>query len=341
MEHKAPGLLVLWLTNDCNLGCRYCYADAGRKKESMTLDTAIRAVGRMGQEGFKLQLAGGEPLMNMVLVRKLYEYITEKGIRASLRLQTNGTLITPEIAGEIRRMRIAVGVSLDGGIDANEALRGGTAEVLKGIRHLAAEGVGVNLNCVLTGQNIESLPGLVDLAFYLGNVKGVGIDLLRRAGRAVKNEVPPARADQIGQALREAYTRTLELERASGRRIYIREIEEAKKRLKAGKGCREYCYAACGRAMVVLPGGNVWPCGSLVGIEGYFMGNVMEGEVAPLALKGGRDSACGGCRYETLCPGGCPSRLILNCGAATRQSQDCALRKTAFEIAEEEINACI
>ena len=98
--------------------------------------------------------------------------------------------------------------SLDGGIEVNEALRGQTGKVIEGIQNLAVEGIMINLNCVLTRYNVESLPKLIDLAFYLGNVRGVGLDLLRKTGRASSNEILLAEPNQIRSALWAAYERT-------------------------------------------------------------------------------------------------------------------------------------
>lgn len=335
INQNSIKLLVLWLTSDCNLNCKYCYANAGEKREYMAFDTARRAIDMMGQDGFKLQLAGGEPLMNMQLVREIYDYIRKTGRQAGMQLQTNGTLITPEIAREIRAMKIAVGVSLDGGIEMNEALRGRSGEVAEGIRNLAEAGIIVNINCVLTKLNVESLPKLVDIAFYFGNVKGIGLDLLRRTGRAIYNEVAQAEPFQISEALREAYGRTQQLQRISGKSIIIREIEDARRRLNNGKECKGYCYAACGGSMVVLPDGTLYPCGSLAGRQEYLMGNINDSDIRAMALKVGKNPNCSKCKYEKFCPGGCPSRLLINCEDKLYSPQDCALRRTAFEIAEE------
>ncbi len=337
-QNNSGKLLVLWLTNDCNLNCKYCYAKAGEKKEYMVFDTARRAIDGMGGASFKLQLTGGEPLMNINLVRKIHDYITEKGIRADLQIQTNGTVITPEVAKEIRRMRIAVGVSLDGGIEVNEALRGQTGKVIEGIQNLAVEGIMINLNCVLTRYNVESLPKLIDLAFYLGNVRGVGLDLLRKTGRASSNEILLAEPNQIRSALWAAYERTIQLKRITGRSIIIREIEDAKKRLNRGGEYKNYCHAACGMSIVVLPDGNTYPCGSLTDRQEYWMGNMNDGGIRAIAIKAHKSYECNGCKYQKLCPGGCPSRLIVNYENKGYSPEDCILRKTAFEIAEVQKN---
>lgn len=330
-------LLVLWLTNDCNLRCRYCYASAGEKKEYMTFDTARKAIDSIKSGFFKVQLAGGEPLLNMELVRQIYNYIKETGIPATLQMQTNGSLITQETAKELKKMNIALGVSMDGGVEMNEGLRGKTGDVIEGIHHLAQEGLNVNLNCVLTNLNVKCFSKLVDMAFYFGNVPGIGVDLLRRTGRALHNQIAEADPTEIRGALQAAYERAQHLYDISGKRIIIREIEDARKRLIAKAECKGYCYASCGGSMVVLPDGSLYPCGSLAGKQEYLMGNVIEPNTKIIELKTSKSQNCNKCRYEKVCPGGCPSRIIAN-SENNYSPQDCALRRTAFEIAENEIN---
>ena len=220
---------MLWVTNDCNLRCAYCYAGAGEKKEYMSFETARKAIGMVKSSFFKIQIAGGEPLLNLELVRRIHKYIKADGIPAILQMQTNGTLITGEAARELKEMDIALGVSMDGGVEINEALRGKTRDAFDGVLQLARAGIKVNLNCVLTDLNVKHLPELVDMAFYFGNVRGIGVDLLRRAGRAMRGQVGEAGPAGICAALRAAHERTQYLYGVSGKRIIIREIEDAKK----------------------------------------------------------------------------------------------------------------
>ena len=56
--------LVLRLTEECNLGCAYCYADAKPGGVRMMAETACRAVELACPPGGRLrvQFTGGEPL---------------------------------------------------------------------------------------------------------------------------------------------------------------------------------------------------------------------------------------------------------------------------------------
>ncbi|UWG98474.1 radical SAM protein [Dehalobacter sp. DCM] len=331
---KERTLIVLWTTSKCNLQCQYCYASAAGEQKDMAWETAVKILDYFADQPVKLQLTGGEPLLNYDLICKLYEYIVQRGYDISLQLQTNGTLINQEIAKGIKKMKMAVGVSLDGPPAANESLRGGTQQTVQGIQHLAKAGVMLNVNSVVTAQNVEKLPELADFALYLGNVAGIGFDLLRKAGRAKESSGAVRRptGEQLNSALRRLYERSESIYRQFGRKIMIREVEEAKKRLCSPACSQEYCYASCGRSYVFLPNGDCYPCGSLIDAPDYYMGNIWNPSLKPIALAKQRAGQCEACSYQAFCPGGCPSRLIINADEMD-DTLDCVLKKSAFNIA--------
>lgn len=295
----------------------------------MTFETAKTVIDHFAEFPLKIQFAGGEPLLNFDLIKKVYMYIREKSIDAVFQLQTNGTLIDSETAAELKRMRFSVGVSLDGIPDVNERTRGQSLKVVNGIKALGRVGMMTGINAVVTSENVRALPSLVDFALYLGNVGGIGLDLLRHAGRGKdeKEELGACEKD-LRDALCGMYKRSIEIYRLSGKKIEIREIELARKRL-AGEGNREnYCYASCGRSVVVLPDGETYPCGSLI-LDEYCMGNVDElrpEKIISLATE--EPHQCSSCEYGDCCPKGCQSRRIRN-----GNNLDCIMQKEAFRLA--------
>lgn len=322
-------LLVLWLTGKCNLRCRYCYA-AKNDQGEMDLGTARLAVQQMGDTPFRLQFAGGEPLLNLPLLAEILEYIREYRIPARCSLQTNGTLITDEAAEILRAHRVAVGVSLDGGPKVNEKLRGHTQEVLAGIACLARHGMMVNLNAVVTEENAETLADLVDIAIYLGNVNGIGLDLLRIAGRARAGGIRPPTQEALQKGLAELKDRLDARNCLLKRKLVVREFEKAAYYLGTQHPCLDYCFAAQGRSYVVLPDGDCYPCGSLAGDRQYYMGNVHTA-VHPVAIQCIRPRMCAACAYAKVCTGGCPSRGLLRGGF---DELDCLMKKITFQFAE-------
>lgn len=328
---KKRFLIVIWLTGGCNLNCRYCYASENHAHENMSFETAKKVIERLRGKPLKIQFSGGEPLLNFVLAKRICAYVRDNNIDAVFQLQTNGTLINPQIAGELKTLIISVGVSLDGAPDINELTRGKSVEAVNGIRCLAAENMTIGLNAVVTSKNVNKLGGLVDFAYYLGNVGGIGLDLLRKAGsaRAAYDELSVT-TEQLRAGLISMSERADEMYRLTGKRIEIRELSKARQRLSGKVKTNDYCYASCGRSLVVLPNGEIYPCGSLLSNE-YRIGNADNFDYMNITpLMCGKSLECNGCKYETICSGGCPSRKIRN-----ENELDCVLMKTAFELAEE------
>ena len=320
-------LLVLWLTSRCNLRCSYCYAAAGPQGRDMDFETARKAVDGFGKRPLKIQFAGGEPTLNFPLAEKICDYVREKGLDAVFCMQTNGTLLTEAMAESIRHRQIQVGVSLDGIPEINSRTRGKTREAVRGIRLLGQAGIPVGINAVVTRENVKALPKLPDFALYLQNVGGIGLDLLRHAGRGTS--ALDADPEDLKQALIAMDARCREIKKLFGIEIQLREVDLAGKRL-AGLGDRSlYCYASCGRSAVVLPDGSLYPCGSLISGE-YCMGSCEDLDPQQfLHLPSEAGPHCGSCKYQEVCPRGCPSRRIRN-----GNDLECVLLKTAFMLAE-------
>lgn len=111
-----------------------------------------------------LLFSGGEPLVRKDFL-ELARYATDKGL--GVVVSTNGTLITPEIAREMKGIGFReVGISVDGIGDQNDKFRGkpGAYEAaLQGIRNCIAEGQRVSLRMTITRSNKNEVPSILDL----------------------------------------------------------------------------------------------------------------------------------------------------------------------------------
>lgn len=316
-------LLVLWTTSKCNLKCKYCYASVVPPMD-MIWETAKSVINQFKSKALKIQFAGGEPLMNVPLIKQVCEYIPE----AAFQMQTNATLINDDVVRLIKNYNISMGVSLDGKVEINEITRGKTTETIRGIKLLADTDIFVNLNAVVTKLNVNELHKIIDIALWLGNVGGIGLDLLRNVGRAKEIQLMP-KSNEVIDMLHKLNDRSNEIYKLTNKKIIIREIEYAKKLLKNKIKSNYYCYASCGKSIVVLPNGEIYPCGSLIS-EDYRVDdihNIKRLSTAPY-------NKCDNCKYNDFCPKGCPSRLIVN----DSYDLDCALKMTSFQIAESELN---
>jgi radical SAM protein with 4Fe4S-binding SPASM domain len=255
-------------------------------------------------------------------------------------MATNATLITEDIARDLKRYGLAIGaVSLDG-LDAatHDYVRnkpGAFEDTLRGIRALSDAGIVLHVNITAMAYNIEqveALTALVDeletaiLLFYqlvpVGRGQGIGdkaldlranerlIRFMAEAQRTTKAIMEPVAGPQYWPFL---------LQRAGvdgGPRLRL--AEELFHGCSAGRG---FVY--------VKPNGEVWPC-PFVEVS---CGNVRERpfaeiwEEAPVfrqlrqreeRLKG----ECGDCVYRRLC-GGCRGRALTVHGDLMAEDPSC------------------
>ncbi|ODQ93407.1 hypothetical protein BFG51_04105 [Dietzia alimentaria] len=140
--HRAAGWrpvpineYILKIESRCNLNCDYCYVynmgdESWRSApRMMSFDIAKRAAERIRDHAVRhdmprigLSFHGGEPLLHgLDPIRRYVSIFTEvlAPVEAEFSLQTNATLVTPEIAKGLHELGIRVGVSIDGDEDGN------------------------------------------------------------------------------------------------------------------------------------------------------------------------------------------------------------------------------
>ncbi|MCK9440526.1 MAG: radical SAM protein [Methanothrix sp.] len=344
MPMEKPGLLALSITADCNLRCRYCYACGGEKKTSMIWPKALRAIDVMAEcfQSFKIQFTGGEPLLNLDLIEKAVDYVSEMGLQAPCQVQTNATLINPDVAGRLKSLKIGIGVSLDGPPSVNDALRpfsdgsGSTGSAMRGIAALRDEGIRVGATCVLSRANAATLAGLVDVLSYLGNVEGIAIDFLRPVGRASRSMQPDPCLAAAG--IETAISRADHLAGMGGRRINFRELERMRYTLECGGARLHHCFFDSCRSLVVLADGSSYVCPSLLDPQ-MMLGNIEASGFAEELLYRMAEKRClvqspwecNTCTDRWLCAGPCLAHYV----AGLNRSIECAVKRVFMRHARE------
>ena len=326
--------LILSLTGTCNYVCAYCYA-AYHPEERMPVHTALEAVDMAGKSGqtFILQFTGGEPLLAFSTIRAVTEHVEANGYSAIIQLQTNASLMTEEIAGYVKQHKIAVGISLDGRPQVNDSLRkmknGNSASeaTIRGIRLLAAKKIPIGLTCVVTDANVRTLSGVVQMAYYLGNVRQIGFDLLRCQGRGIAQH--PAKPQDVAMAVEQCYNLAQQLEIATGIHIRFSQLEKIRK-IASGKACSfGQCYAMRGEEAYITSDGKIYACSSLVGNPAFLLGNVWDG-MDPEKTKqvggivAGAMQVCKECPQISVCGGGCFARWQ---GRDGKAEEECAMQQ--------------
>lgn len=164
-KDKKP--IVVWnITQRCNLKCIHCYA-AGKPDTSKELTTAQAkaVIDDLAAFGCPVVLfSGGEPFVREDVL-ELAAYASQQKMRVVF--STNGTLITPEIAREIKQIGASyVGISIDGSQRVHDAFRGVPGAFdrsVQAIRACREAGVKVGLRVTLTRDNVAELPAIFDL----------------------------------------------------------------------------------------------------------------------------------------------------------------------------------
>ena len=163
---KRP--VVVWnITRRCNLKCLHCYAHARNipfDNELTTMEGKNLIDDLAGFGVPVLLISGGEPLVRKDLP-ELAAYAVGKGMRAVI--STNGTLITPQMAGTLKKIGLSyVGISLDGMEEINDRFRGvkgAFRSALKGIENCKKAGIKVGLRFTINKINVGEIPDLFKL----------------------------------------------------------------------------------------------------------------------------------------------------------------------------------
>ena len=126
----------------CNLSCSYCVNEDGNPKKCCPTAPKLRHPVRLriinkcvdqffsrkiknGKQETKISLNGGEILIEWPLVKKILDHIQRKypGLKIEYSINTNMTLLSPEIARFLHQHKFNVHISIDGYREAHDKTR--------------------------------------------------------------------------------------------------------------------------------------------------------------------------------------------------------------------------
>ena len=316
--------LVLEVAQDCNLRCRYCYADGGSYgKTAQLLDPAlarqaVRSLVQGAPDGEKLTLIlfGGEPLLNLEAVRAALEEVAAQreasGKQVLVSLTTNGTLLTPEALALIRRHRVSVSVSMDGPAEVHDANRrstggeGSYASIVSRLPALLEAGGTVAARVTLAPEQWSRVEEVFDHLRGLG-FHEVGIAPASPVTRGFLPE--PRHEKELLQGFAALAGRFVQAA-ARGELLPFSNVIDLLARLHQGQTKAVACGAGYGY-LALDAGGSYYLCHRLSGEDAFQVGTLGTGPDAgkirsSLAqVTAGKDVFCGSCWARTLCRGGC------------------------------------
>ena len=347
--------LCLHIAHDCNLACKYCFADEGEyhgKRELMSYEVGRKALDFLvansgSRTNLEVDFFGGEPLMNFEVVKQLVKYgrSLEEPNNKKFRftLTTNGVLLDDDILEFANKEMSNLVLSLDGRKEVHDLMRprrGGQGSydtvVPKFIK--AAESrnqMNYYVRGTYTRNNLDFAKDVIhmaDLGFEQISVEPVVAD---------KSESYAIREEDIDTLIKQYDELTAEM---------IKRKKEGKPFNffhfmidLSGGPCVAKRLSGCGSGteyLAVSPSGELYPCHQFMGMKEFLLGNVDEGVIRTdirdefkLCNVYAKEK-CKNCFAKFYCSGGCAANSYNFSGSINGTYEiGCELQKKRIECA--------
>lgn len=318
--------LCLHIAHDCNLACRYCFAEEGEyhgRRELMSYEVGKQAldflIANSGKRrNLEVDFFGGEPLMNFDVIKRLVEY--GRGLEAEhnkkfrFTLTTNGILLNDDIMEFANKEMSNVVLSIDGRKEVNDFMRPsrnkkGSYDIIIPKFAKLAESRNQNnyyVRGTFTHHNLDfskDVAHLAEIGFKQISVEPVVA--LPEEEYAIKQEDLPVIFEEYDKLA--AYI--LKEEKKGNHFNFFHFMIDL-----SGGPCVAKRLSGCGSGteyLAVTPWGDLYPCHQFVGEEEFLMGNVFEGvKTADLrdefkCCNVYAKEKCKECFAKFYCSGGC------------------------------------
>lgn len=284
--------LCLHIAHDCNLACRYCFAEEGEyhgRRALMSYEVGKAALDFLiansgNRKNLEVDFFGGEPTLNFQVVKDLVKYgreqekIHNKNFRFTL--TTNGVLLNDDIMEFANQEMANVVLSIDGRKEVNDYMRPfrggqGSYDIIVPKFQKFAESRHQNnyyVRGTFTHHNLDfskDVLHLADLGFKQISVEPVVAQ--ETDDYAIRKEDLPQLFEEYDKLAAEMVKRHKEGKDFNFFHFMI-DLE--------GGPCVAKRLSGCGSGteyLAVTPWGDLYPCHQFVGNEKFLLGNVTEG----------------------------------------------------------------
>ena len=318
--------LCLHIAHDCNLACKYCFAEEGEyhgRRALMSLEVGKKALDFLvansgNRRNLEVDFFGGEPLMNWDVVKELVKYgrSLEKEHNKLFRftLTTNGVLLNDEVMEFCNKEMSNVVLSLDGRKEVNDKMRpfrngkGSYDLIVPKFQKFAESRNQTNyyVRGTFTRNNLDFSKDVLhyaDLGFKQMSMEPVVAS--PEDDYAIREEDLPRILEEYDK-LADAYLEYRKAGKGFNFFHFMLDLE--------GGPCVAKRLSGCGSGteyLAVTPWGDLYPCHQFVGQEEFLMGNVDEGITKPEIADEFRGcsvyskESCKNCFARFYCSGGC------------------------------------
>ena len=347
--------LCLHIAHDCNLACRYCFAEEGEyhgRRALMSFEVGKQALDFLiansgNRKNLEVDFFGGEPLMNWQVVKELVAYgreqekIHNKNFRFTL--TTNGVLLNDEIMEFANKEMGNVVLSIDGRKEVHDFMRpfrkgAGSYDLIVPKFQKFAESRNQDKYYVrgtFTRHNLDfakDVLHLADLGFKQISVEPVVAP--PEADYSLREEDIPVICEQYDILAQEIIRRK---KAGNGFNFFHFMID------LTGGPCVYKRLSGCGSGteyLAVTPWGDLYPCHQFVGEEKFLMGNVYDGVTRTDIQEEFKccnvyaKKECRDCFARFYCSGGCAANSYNFHGSITDVYEiGCKLQQKRVECA--------
>lgn len=318
--------LCLHIAHDCNLACKYCFAEEGEYhggRALMSYEVGKKALDFLiansgNRVNLEVDFFGGEPLMNFDVVKDLVAYgrSKEKEFNKKFRftLTTNGMLLTDEVMEFANKEMANVVLSIDGRKEVHDFMRptrngkGSYDLIIDKFKKMAEMRNQTNyyVRGTFTHYNLDFSKDVLHLAdMGFKQISAEPVVAPDDMDYAIREEDLPKLFEEYDALAREMVKREKE---GNGFNFFHFMID------MTGGPCLYKRLSGCGSGteyLAVTPWGDLYPCHQFVGMEQFKLGNVDTGiektdivDEFKLCNVYAKDK-CKDCFARFYCSGGC------------------------------------
>ena len=347
--------LCLHIAHDCNLACKYCFAEEGEyhgRRALMSFEVGKKALDFLiansgNRRNLEVDFFGGEPLMNWQVVKDLVAYgreqekIHNKHFRFTV--TTNGVLLNDEIQEFVNKEMDNVVLSLDGRKEINDQMRpfrNGTGSydlIVPKFQKLAESRNQEKyyIRGTFTRNNLDfsnDIMHFADLGFKQMSIEPVVGD--ESDPYAIREEDLPKIMEEYDKLAKMMIEREKEGKGFNFFHFMI-DLDQGPCAIKRLRGC------SCGNEYVaVTPEGDIYPCHQFVGMDEWKMGSVLDDSIDHKMKKMFSKAniyskeECADCWAKFYCSGGCnANNMQYNNTIFKPHKLSCALEQKRLECA--------
>lgn len=319
--------LRIEITYLCNGNCKYCIVFGNEIEKIETLDIKESWNWLSAQEWFEniktIFIIGGEPLLCFSEILFILD-----NFNGEVRISTNGTLITHEIAKKLAKHNVLIYLSLDGLHYEDNQMRiykDGRymyADIIKGLNNLIEEGVRYGIFMVATKDNVHSAYKIIKEIDNIFHPIRIGYSM----PHWTQNYMYEITAEEYRDALIDLYLHRKEIN------ADIMQLKWRIKPLWQGKR-KKYSCALHTTQITLLADKSIVRCSKIDNdpiLKTITNDKLCNGCPSSLALK--EINPCASCVALSCCGGGCPFDGLKRFGGVI-DKRECIITPAVVSIA--------